>query len=178
MSDDDNDGLSPRIDVAIGDAAWRGALPGAAACCRRAAGAAFAEAARPDGARSLRGAARPEVSILLADDRAVGALNRRYRGKCGATNVLAFPGVAPAAQGAPLLLGDIVLARETVVAEARAAALALADRVSHLVVHGALHLLGYDHEEDDAAVEMQAAEARALRRVGVADPYRGREAGR
>ena len=169
MSDDDNDGLSPRIDVAIGDAAWRGALPGAAACCRRAAGAAFAEAARPDVARS-------EVSILLADDRAVGALNRRYRGKCGATNVLAFPGVAPAAQGAPLLLGDIVLARETVVAEARAAALALADRVSHLVVHGALHLLGYDHEEDDAAAEMQAAEARALRRVGVADPYRAREA--
>ena len=116
------------------------------------------------------------MSILLADDRAVGALNRRYRGKCGATNVLAFPGAAPAAQGAPLLLGDIVLARETVVAEARAAALALADRVSHLVVHGALHLLGYDHEEDDAAAEMQAAEARALRRVGVADPYRAREA--
>ena len=171
MSDDDNDGLSPRIDVAIGDAAWRGALPGAAACCRRAAGAAFAEAGRRDAARS-------EVSILLADDCAVGALNRRYRGKCGATNVLAFPGVAPAAQGAPLLLGDIVLARETVVAEARAAALALADRVSHLVVHGALHLLGYDHEEDDAAAEMQAAEARALRRVGVADPYRAREAGR
>ena len=59
MSDDDNDGLSPRIDVAIGDAAWRGALPDAAACCRRAAGAAFAEAARRDGARSLRGRLAP-----------------------------------------------------------------------------------------------------------------------
>lgn len=162
----DGDDGPPRIDVAIGDAAWLGALPGAAVCCRRAAGAALAEAAD-----ARRGA---EVSILLADDRAVGALNRRYRGRSGATNVLAFPGAAPVA-GAPRLLGDIVLARETVVAEARAGALALADHVSHLVVHGALHLLGYDHEEDAAAAEMQAAEARALRRVGVADPYRARE---
>ena len=168
----DGDDGPPRIDVAIGDAAWLAALPGAAACCRRAAGAALAEAA-PPGPEAQRGA---EVSILLADDRAVGALNRRYRGRRGATNVLAFPGAAPVvAGGAPQLLGDIVLARETVVAEARAGALALADHVSHLVVHGALHLLGYDHEEDGAAAEMQAAEARALRRVGVADPYRPRE---
>ena len=166
----DGDDGPPRIDIAIGDAAWLGALPGAAACCRRAAGAALAEAAPPG-----PGARRAEVSILLADDRAVGALNRRYRGRGGATNVLAFPGAAPFAGGAPRLLGDIVLARETVVAEARAGALALADHVSHLVVHGALHLLGYDHEEDNAAAEMQAAEARALRRVGVADPYRARE---
>lgn len=167
----DGDDGPPRIDVAIGDAAWLAALPGAAACCRRAAGAALAEAAPPE-----PGARRAEVSILLADDRAVGALNRRYRGRNGATNVLAFPGAAPVvAGGAPRLLGDIVLARETVVAEARAGALALADHVSHLVVHGALHLLGYDHAEDGAAAEMQAAEARALRRVGVADPYRARE---
>lgn len=166
----DGDDGPPRIDVAIGDAAWLAALPGAAACCRRAAGAALAEAAPPE-----PGARRAEVSILLADDRAVGALNRRYRGRRGATNVLAFPGPATIAREAPRLLGDIVLARETVVAEARAGALALADHVSHLVVHGALHLLGYDHAEDGAAAEMQAAEARALRRVGVADPYRARE---
>lgn len=167
----DGDDGPPRIDVAIGDAAWLAALPGAAACCRRAAGAALAEAAPPG-----PGARRAEVSILLANDRAVGALNRRYRGRNGATNVLAFPGAAPVvAGGAPQLLGDIVLARETIVAEAHAGALALADHVSHLVVHGALHLLGYDHVEEDAAAEMQAAEARALRRVGVADPYRARE---
>ena len=116
-----------------------------------------------------------EIGVLLAGDAAVAALNRRYRGREGATNVLAFPCAGPApAAGAPRLLGDVVLARETVLAEARAAALPVADHVSHLVAHGVLHLLGYDHADAAGEAEMRGLEARALGRVGVPDPYRRR----
>ncbi len=164
MSDDDS---TPRIDVAIDDAAWRGALSDPAGCCRRAAEAALAEAP-PAGAS--------ELSILLADDGTVGALNRRYRNRPGATNVLAFSCAAPRTPGAPCVLGDIVLARETVIDEAGAARLSIAEHVSHLVVHGTLHLLGYDHQDEWEAAGMERAEARALRRIGIADPYRTEEA--
>lgn len=162
-------GAAPRVDVEIGDPEWRGALAGAADRCRRAARAALAEAP-PGGPPELC-----EIGVLLAGDAAVAALNRRYRGRDGATNVLAFPcaGSAPAA-GAPRLLGDVVLARETVLAEARAAALPVADHVSHLVAHGVLHLLGYDHADAAGEAEMRGLEARALGRVGVPDPYRRR----
>ena len=159
------------IEVAVGDSAWREALADAAECCRAAAAAALAEAAADGRAPDAPG----EVSIMLADDRAVGALNRRYRGRAGATNVLAFAAAAP--RHGPRLLGDVVLARETVLGEARAAALPVAHHVSHLVAHGTLHLLGYDHEDDPSAAAMEAVEARALRRIGIADPY-AREAGR
>ena len=161
----------PGIEVSVADAAWGEALADPAECCRRAAAAALA-AAMP----RANGAAPAELGVVLADDRAVAALNLRYRGRAGPTNVLAFDAGAPRAPGAPRMLGDVVLARETVAAEAAAAALPLADHASHLIVHGVLHLLGYRHDDASAAAAMQAAETRALGRIGVADPWRAEDA--
>jgi probable rRNA maturation factor len=101
----------------------------------------------------------------LADDEALRELNARWRGKETATNVLSFP--APEGFG----LGDIALAFETVAAEAQAQGKSLAAHASHLIVHGFLHLLGYDHEDEGEAVEMEARERAILATLGVADPY-------
>ena len=156
------------IAVAVRAAAWRRALPGAVALCRRAVAAALEEAGIPDGG---------EVSVVLADDRLVRRLNRDWRGKDAATNVLAFPaddanGRAPAGH-APALLGDVVVALGTARREARAEAKRLADHLAHLVVHGTLHLLGHDHATDRQAARMESMEAAALARLGIANPYRG-----
>jgi probable rRNA maturation factor len=140
------------------------ALGDAEALCRRAAESAVAATpALWEGA---------EIGILLADDAAVRELNRAWRGKDKPTNVLSFP--APPHAGGPgtRALGDIVLAFETVTGEAEAQGKTLADHAAHLIVHGVLHLLGYDHETEDEAEAMEALEVRALARLGIADPYR------
>ncbi len=111
-----------------------------------------------------------EVTLLLADDSAVQALNRAWRGQATPTNVLSFP--APAGPGSPRHLGDIALAYETVAREAAAEGKALADHATHLIVHGVLHLLGYDHDEEADAEAMETLEIEALARLGIADPYR------
>lgn len=120
-----------------------------------------------------------EVSVRLSDDAEVRELNRNYRHKDRATNILSFPMLTPdevagflPQPGGELLLGDLVLAHETVAGEADAAALALADHVVHLLVHGTLHLLGHDHQDDAAAEAMEALERRILSGLGIADPYR------
>jgi probable rRNA maturation factor len=113
-----------------------------------------------------------EVSVALADDVAVQALNRDWRGKDDPTNVLSFPAPSTRTPG-PRVLGDIALAYETVARESRDENKLLADHAVHLLVHGTLHLLGYDHESDSDAGVMEALEVEALARVGVADPYRG-----
>lgn len=110
-----------------------------------------------------------EVTIVLTDDAEVRALNRTWRGKDAATNVLSFPASAQPAEPRPL--GDVVLALETVQREAEEAGLALADHVCHLVVHGVLHLLGFDHTNDEEAALMEATESRVLASLGIADPY-------
>jgi probable rRNA maturation factor len=115
---------------------------------------------------------RPEVSVLLADDAALRELNRAWRGKDSATNVLSFPAAPQPGPPGPRCLGDIALAFETVQREAEAQRKRLADHVSHLIVHGLLHLLGFDHEADGEAEEMEALEIEALRRLGIANPYR------
>ena len=118
-----------------------------------------------------------EIAIVLADDAAVRRLNRDYRGVDRPTNVLSFPLAAEsgadafAAQGAPILLGDIVLAYETVTTEAVQQGKRPEDHLRHLVVHGVLHLLGYDHGEDSDAKEMERLEASILAQFGIADPY-------
>lgn len=138
-----------------------------------AARAAIAESAYPQ----LAAAARPvELSIVLTSDEQVRALNAEWRGKDRPTNVLSFPQAEPdeldaAADGPELMLGDIVLALGTCAREAQEKAIPLADHAAHLVVHGTLHLLGYDHGEDAAAEDMEAREVRALARLGLADPY-------
>ena len=113
-----------------------------------------------------------EVSVALADDATVQALNRDWRGKDYPTNVLSFP-APPTRTPGPRVLGDIALAYETVARESRDENKPFTDHAVHLLVHGTLHLLGYDHESDSDAAVMEALEVEALARVGVADPYRG-----
>lgn len=117
-----------------------------------------------------------EISIVMADDALVRALNRTWRNIDTPTNVLSFPADDDDGQG-PCLLGDIVLAYETIQREAIAAGRRILDHVSHLIVHGSLHLLGFDHEEEHEAVEMEARETAILARIGVADPYQGEPGG-
>jgi probable rRNA maturation factor len=113
------------------------------------------------------------ATVALTSDAAVQELNRTYRGKDKATNVLSFPSVAgpgsPAADR--VFLGDVVLAAGTVLREAGELGIDPRHHLQHLVVHGLLHLIGYDHETDDTAAEMEALETRLLSRIGVADPY-------
>lgn len=139
------------------DDGWVKALPDAARLARRAARAAFA-GTRRRGRRSL--------NVALADDKAVRKLNARDRQKDKPTNVLSYP------SGEREFLGDIVLARQTIWREAREQRKSPADHYTHLVVHGVLHLLGYDHETGDADAErMEALERRVLAKLGIADPY-------
>jgi probable rRNA maturation factor len=115
------------------------------------------------------------VDITLTDDDEQRALNRTWRGKDAPTNVLAFPAAdptVPVPDGAPLLLGDVVLAFETVRREAIEQEKPLADHFRHLVVHGVLHLLGYDHENAAEAAIMEEREIATLGEMGVPNPYR------
>ena len=111
-----------------------------------------------------------ELAIVLTDDSAIRVLNRKWRGIDAPTNVLSFPAEVPA--GAPPLLGDIVLAYDTVAREARRQRKPFAHHVAHLAVHGFLHLCGYDHERDQDAETMERLERRILRRLDISDPYR------
>lgn len=127
-----------------------------------AAQAAFAKA-RPQTAQSC------EVAIVLSNDAEMRDLNRTWRKMDKPTNVLSFP--ASEAPNEFATLGDVVIAYETVQAEAAKARIPLSDHVSHLVVHGVLHLLGFDHLEDRQAEEMEALERKALASLGIADPF-------
>ena len=109
-----------------------------------------------------------EISILLCDDAFIRTLNWQWRGLDKATNVLSFPSAAAARA---LTLGDIVVAYETSRREADECGTPFADYLAHLIVHGLLHLLGFDHEEDGDAEQMEALEGRTLAALGVASPY-------
>jgi probable rRNA maturation factor len=111
-----------------------------------------------------------ELAIVLTDDSAIRSLNRAWRRVDAATNVLSFP--TKHAGGKPLLIGDIVLAYETIAGEARAQHKPFAHHVAHLAVHGFLHLLGYDHVQRKDAETMERLERQALRRLAIPDPYR------
>lgn len=116
-----------------------------------------------------------ELAVMLADDGELRALNRRWRAKDEPTNVLSFPAGAPGG-GPPRPLGDIVIAFETAAREARAARLPLSHHVTHLAVHGFLHLVGYDHQSEPDAEAMEGLEIAVLARLGIADPYARRDA--
>jgi len=111
-----------------------------------------------------------ELSLALADDATVQGLNRDYRAKDKPTNVLSFP----AAHGP--LLGDVIVAHETLMREAVEEGIPAADHLAHLTIHGLLHLLGYDHETEADALRMEALETSILAGLGIADPHAaGRE---
>ena len=112
-----------------------------------------------------------EVSLVFTDDASIRLLNRQYRGKDKPTNVLSFPTPQLVRGRFGPLLGDIVLARETVAAESEADGLTFADHLTHLIVHGFLHLVGYDHEAAGEAAEMEGLETSILHGLGIADPY-------
>ena len=107
------------------------------------------------------------VAVLLGDDLRIAELNRQFRGKDGPTNVLSFPG--PRAD--PQFIGDIALAAETIAEEANFQGKRFEHHAAHLVVHGFLHLLGYDHDEPAKAEAMEAHERAILASIGIADPY-------
>jgi len=112
-----------------------------------------------------------EVSLALADDETIRALNRDYRHKDSPTNVLAFPAPPNLMPEGPRLLGDIILAFETVSAEAEAQSKSLSNHLQHLVVHGLLHLLDFDHGTDEDASKMEQLEKQILQQLDVPDPY-------
>jgi len=152
------------IDIAVPMRQWMDVLPDAEDLVRDAVAAAW----RAGGGDP---SAAVEVSVVLADDAAVRTLNRDHRGKDRPTNVLSFPIGSAGGAAVPMMLGDVVLACETVTAEAAAQGKSVADHLRHLVVHGVLHLAGHDHEDDAAAERMERLETRILADLGVGDPY-------
>lgn len=174
--------MIPLVDVLVEDEGWDQIGADCEALCRQAAAMALAEAGLGD--------LPAEVSVLLTSDAEIAKLNRAFRNKDKATNVLSWPsleltpgapGMAPPpprprAPGQPVFLGDIALARETVQAEAAEQGKRTSDHATHLVAHAVLHLLGYDHETDADARLMEGLETRAMLRAGLADPYMDRTA--
>jgi probable rRNA maturation factor len=148
-----------KIDMLVESDLWR----------RRAEAAAAARRAVIKAANALS-TPRSELAIVLTDDSTIRSLNREWRGVDAPTNVLSFP--AGYSGAAPAFIGDIVLAYETVAAEAQAERKPLAHHVAHLAVHGFLHLLGYDHVRKKDAETMEAVERDILRRLNIPDPYR------
>ena len=158
------------LDIAIeADAEWDSSRDWAS-LARSAATAAIAESAFPQLGQGQRAV---ELSIRLTSDDEVHALNSEWRGKDKATNVLSFPMAEADELADAQLLGDVVLAYGVCSAEAEDKQVAIETHAAHLVVHGTLHLLGYDHETSDADAElMEETERRALAAIGIADPYK------
>jgi probable rRNA maturation factor len=162
------------LEIALeADAEWDSSRPWKK-LIREAAEAAIAESAFPQ----LISSKQPiELSVRLTGDNEVRELNAKWRGKDKTTNVLSFPLTNPGdlipanVSDRELLLGDIVMARGVCETEAAEKGVSVQDHATHLLVHGTLHLLGYDHHEDVDAAEMEAREVRALARLGISDPY-------
>lgn len=152
--------------MSVSCAAWSADLAGAEVLARRAVAAGVEAIDWP-------AAAVVEFGVEFAADDRVRALNKEHRGQDRATNVLSFPveSLADASPGAPLMLGDIVLAHGVVRAEAQAQGKTLADHACHLIVHGLLHLAGHDHQDAAAAEAMEHLERRILAGLGITDPY-------
>ncbi len=150
------------VEVVVEDGRWRDL--GIEALADRAARAVLAELGQdPDGV---------EISLLAADDARIAALNAAFRGKAEPTNVLSWPCLEPAFPGEARFIGDLALAFETCAREAAGAGGDPGDHVTHLVVHGVLHLFGHDHQDDGEAGVMEALETKILASLGVANPYR------
>jgi len=171
--------VSRLVDLVVEDPRWEEALPDLAEAAETAARAALEGAGVAAEGR--------EISLLACSDERIAALNAEFRGKPAPTNVLSWPALDLAADtpGTPPkappegldMLGDVAIALETTQAEALAASRPLKDHAIHLILHGALHLLGYDHERDADADLMEGIERRELARLGIEDPYAEGDAG-
>jgi probable rRNA maturation factor len=152
------------VSIEVEDEAWN-VLPGLEDLTHRAVAAALAA--------SGIDAAETGTVVLFTDDSSIAVLNKEWRGKDYATNVLSFPapGDMIVPQGEPRPLGDIVLASGVVAREAVEQGKTLHDHTAHLIVHGVLHLLGHDHEDDDEAAAMESLEIGILKELGISDPY-------
>lgn len=155
--------MNPVIDVIIECPSWQ-QLATVENIAETAIRAALAEAA-------VKLRTQAEISVLFCDDATIRELNKTWRGKDAATNVLSFPAPGPVRHRP--MLGDIAIAFGTTQAEAQAEGKSLAAHVSHLVVHGFLHLLGHDHEIEAQAEVMEAMERRVMTRLGLPDPFAG-----
>lgn len=153
---------SPVLDILVESPLWA-SEPAAKAILRRTLAVAAREASRKGG----------EIAIVLTDDSTIRALNHKWRGRDEATNVLSFPTTpTPIGQAAANLLGDIVIAFETAAREAKTEGKSFSHHLAHLAVHGYLHLLGHDHENESEAAAMEQLEVAILARLDVPDPYR------
>jgi probable rRNA maturation factor len=159
--------MTPRVEFVETCPRWRRALP-----ARKLAREAVAAATAAAGANFARGA---EMTVHLVDDAGVRKLNARWRNKDAPTNVLSFPAAPAGKIAGARLLGDVFVALETCEREAAAEGKPLADHYRHLVLHGFLHLIGYDHQTPAEAEAMEAVETLALARLGVPDPFAGAE---
>ncbi len=159
--------MSVEIDINVAAVAWDG-LDELEALTRDSIAASLAES----GARLVDGC---EISVTFCDDAEIQELNAEWRGKDKPTNVLSFPTPGPLA--ARPLLGDVIIAYETVAREAVEQEKTLRDHTAHMVIHGFLHLIGYDHETAAEAEEMESLERRIASRLGLRDPYAGEAAG-
>jgi probable rRNA maturation factor len=153
--------VAPLVDIQVQSRLWE-AEPAAEATVREAIAAA-----------AERVPAAGEVSVVLADNAAIRTLNRDWRGVDKPTNVLSFPASAPKIEGFPALLGDVIVAYETLAREAGEEEKPVLHHLAHLAVHGYLHLLGYDHQTDSEADAMEGLEREILTVLRIADPYRG-----
>ena len=167
----------PLVDLVVEEAAWQGILPDLETVATEAVRLAL-QAAELDPDRF-------SITLLACDDARIGALNAQFRGKAAPTNVLSWPAFPlspdrpggkpspPAAtdSGGRTSLGDVAIALQTVRREAESGGLPLKNHVLHLILHGCLHLVGYDHETDPDAALMEDLERRALARAGIPDPY-------
>lgn len=164
--------LGPEFAVTVTCDTWHAAVADVEETCRRVAAAALGAGAADWPAEDL---ARCEISLVLSDDAEVQRLNRDYRDQDKPTNVLTFAALddedAPQPDDGPLMLGDVILAYQTTASEAAHENKTLVQHLSHLVVHGVLHLLGYDHQDDAEAEEMERLEAAVLGALGIPDPY-------
>lgn len=163
------------IDVAVEEPSWDSACPDHENLIRRAVDLVFAHS--PVARDLIAFGVEPEISVVLANDNAVHELNRDYRDKDKPTNILSFAmqdgedgWEAPAHPG-PCALGDLVVAFETVEREAEAESKPFADHFTHLIIHGMLHLLGYDHIEDAEAEAMEGLEIQILSTINIKNPY-------
>lgn len=174
----DEDSPSLSLEFLVEEAMWLEALPPVKALAER--GARAALSALPDEALHdlLKVPSALEVGVVLCADERSAELNSAYRGKSGPTNVLSFEGdlePSPDDPAAALHLGDLVITLGLVQREAKAQGTPLADHFTHLVVHGLLHLCGYDHEDPEEAEEMEALEISILASLSIENPYAERE---